>query len=1099
MPAQRDFFPSGFFALRTPLLPVDELLGWSADLQAPTALAEPAALAGVLAGDRARLRSRLQEILARPAVRDAIFVASPDLDDSLARWQAEPDSEKGQKTERALVRYFVRMAARSTPFGLFAGCSVGTLGEQTAFVLPAQSAYQRHTRLDMDYLFAFSESLVRDPLLRQTLVYHPNTCLYCAGARLRYAEARLNGKLRSYHLVAVDDNPYLAATLARARHGADPPTLAAALVADDPDIVLEEAEQFIDDLIASQLLVAHLTLAVTGDEPIHDILAQLSSYSASAAASESQLKQMTQQLQQTHTALAALDASGLGVSADAYRAIAHQLTALPIKVELARLFQVDMVKPVVTATLSSSIIDELSRGVELLHRLNNPRQDGLNKFREAFQARYEGRAAPLVEALDEEIGIGFDQAGGQGGEASPLLAGLAFTVQPGEPITAWGARQTLLLRKLEEAQRSGAQAIELNQSDLAAFSAQPALPLPAAFGVMANLAAVSEAALAQGDFQLYLHGMHGPSGARLLGRFCHADPALQAQVEIHLRAEEALDPDALFAEVVHLPEGRIGNILCRPVLRGYEIPFLGRSSATPEQQIPITDLMVSVENSQIILRSARLNRRVIPRLTSAHNYNLRGLGIYKFLCALQHQGVVGGLAWDWGALESAAFLPRVTSGRLVLARARWLVSSEEIKRLADSRDAARFQTVQQWRAQRALPRLLLVADGDNELPVDLDNILSIDSFVDLVKGRSGATLVEFFPSPDQLFTRGPEGRFTHEIIVPFVRTREEKGTRRQEDKGSERVEVTPSPFHPFTPSPRSFPPGSEWLYAKLYTGAATADRVLRQVVAPVVAGSTQGGASAPWFFIRYGDPHWHVRVRVQGEPVWLMTNLLPALHQAAAPLLESGQLWRIQLDTYEREVERYGGPRGMLLSERLFQADSAAVLAIVNLLDGDAGAVARWRLALRGMDLLLTDLGFDAAAKHAVVKRARAGFASEFRADKHFFGQLGEKFRNERQALIGILDPEYDVTHPLAPGFAVLAQRSTWLAPVAAELRAAEQAGQLSTPLPDLALSYLHMHANRLLRSAQRAQELVLYDFLDRLYEARAARLRQTKARASHA
>ena len=46
---------------------------------------------------------------------------------------------------------------------------------------------------------------------------------------------------------------------------------------------------------------------------------------------------------------------------------------------------------------------------------------------------------------------------------------------------------------------------------------------------------------------------------------------------------------------------------------------------------------------------------------------------------------------------------------------------------------------------------------------------------------------------------------------------------------------------------------------------------------------------------------------------------------------------------------------------------------------------------------------------------------------------------------------------------------------------------QLTLPLPELAVSYLHMHANRLLRSAHRAQELVLYDFLARLYQSQAA------------
>jgi hypothetical protein len=42
--------------------------------------------------------------------------------------------------------------------------------------------------------------------------------------------------------------------------------------------------------------------------------------------------------------------------------------------------------------------------------------------------------------------------------------------------------------------------------------------------------------------------------------------------------------------------------------------------------------------------------------------------------------------------------------------------------------------------------------------------------------------------------------------------------------------------------------------------------------------------------------------------------------------------------------------------------------------------------------------------------------------------------------------------------------------------------------LTDVAMSYAHMHVNRLLRSAQRAQELVVYELLDRVYSSRAAR-----------
>jgi len=45
-------------------------------------------------------------------------------------------------------------------------------------------------------------------------------------------------------------------------------------------------------------------------------------------------------------------------------------------------------------------------------------------------------------------------------------------------------------------------------------------------------------------------------------------------------------------------------------------------------------------------------------------------------------------------------------------------------------------------------------------------------------------------------------------------------------------------------------------------------------------------------------------------------------------------------------------------------------------------------------------------------------------------------------------------------------------------------------PLPELASSYVHMHANRLLRTAQRQQEACLHYFLERLYDAALARAR---------
>jgi thiopeptide-type bacteriocin biosynthesis protein len=456
--------------------------------------------------------------------------------------------------------------------------------------------------------------------------------------------------------------------------------------------------------------------------------------------------------------------------------------------------------------------------------------------------------------------------------------------------------------------------------------------------------------------------------------------------------------------------------------------------------------------------------------------------MYRFLCSLQGQGSTGGLGWSWGALESAPFLPRVTSGKLILSRALWNLGEKELRALGAAQEGAELEAIRQLRAARKLPRWVALQEGDHELPLDLENVLSVETFVHLVKQRTSAALVEMFP--DELCAEGPEGRFVHEIVLPFVRAPREA------------PEGTSRPAQTIARSQRTFPPGSAWLYAKLYTGTATADRVLVDTIAPMVARAMKSGGAHGWFFIRYGDPEWHLRLRFRGDPARLHADVLPALHAGAGPLIDDGLVWRLQLDTYERETERYGGPEGVALSEELFHADSDAALDLLSFLAGaDAADDARWRLALCGMDMLLDDFELDLEAKAAIAERARRAFASEFRANVSLTRTLGDKYRKESKALGALLHRPNgdgdDEVRPLAPGIAILRRRSERLAPVAQALRAAERAQRLSLPLAELLPSYLHMFANRLLHAEARAQELVLYDLLARLYGSRLARARK--------
>jgi len=353
--------------------------------------------------------------------------------------------------------------------------------------------------------------------------------------------------------------------------------------------------------------------------------------------------------------------------------------------------------------------------------------------------------------------------------------------------------------------------------------------------------------------------------------------------------------------------------------------------------------------------------------------------------------------------------------------------------------------------------------------------------VHLVKARPYALLVEIFPGPDALCAAGPEGRYVHELVIPFL----------VEQPVVAQAARPPARTHLTIPATRQFGPGSEWLYVKLYTGATAGDRLLREVIDPIVAEATASRACSRWFFLRYADPDFHLRVRFFGKPRHLRETVFPMIYERCAPLLADGLIHRIQLDTYDRETERYGGDEGIVLAERLFHADSEAALAVVRTLDGASELDDRWRFALLGIDALLQDLRLDLAQRREVIQHQRAVFGEEYSVGTLFERALGAKFRKERGGLDALFEGALDDRAKVVRD--AFRRRSQRMRPIVDKLVQLEQQGRLTVPVTELAKSFIHMHANRFLRSAARPQELVLYDFLDRCYGSQLARAKQAR------
>ena len=1084
------FAHAGFFVLRTPLLPFDELLRWSEcqNFDSSGLTTQPIELnEHVWRSETAKARAFLMTLMDLPTIRQALYFASPSLEKSIEGWKCDPEGKKGSQTERALARYFARMAARATPFGLFSGHTVGTLTTSpnshdviSDVTICAQAQYIVKCRLDCGCLFDIGTRFQQLPEASRELQFHLNTTLYKSSGNYCYLESHNDPSRPAHTFTKIYSDFHLESVIAYAHRGRTIDELTDILTspADISPITSNEAYSYISTLISSQVLISDLSPAITADNPMEHLLHALDTINSGA--------HYANLLREIQTDLTALSSNGLAIVPDQYRSIVSRLEPICGKGVSDQPLQADLVKPAKVAHLSDEIAYTLLDAVEWLNAIGaNPRNEGrrLQRFRKLFSARY-GRAwIPLTNVLDEETGITLDDEINVA--SSALLRGFPWNTEMRRDESLDEFHATLLTL-VTDCLAGGSEELVL---DAATFPVPKAkqYDLPDSFSLMGTIVAPSMISVDKGEFAVVLRSGSGPSGATMLGRFCHVDSDLRQKVEKYLAREEHLASDAIFAEVVYLPTGRLGNIAARPAMRDYEIVYLAQSSLPTHRQIPVSDLLVTVSaKGDILLYSQRLRKRIIPRLTSAHTFNSgRWAPVYRFLCYLQYEPWTSVPVFDWGPLNSLPYLPRIRRGKTILSLARWRLDKAEIAAISQPGTGyQQFAALTNLRRSRRLPRWVALVEGDRSFPVDLNNPLAVDSLLHVLRRSKEAILQEVYPGPNDLCIRGPEGRFCHEVIIPFIKQSGPSNSTGEDPSVQRAMDVirTASTEH----AERIYPPGSRWLYAKVYGGAINLDDVLTTVLPGLIEDLARRRLIEKWFFIRYADPERHIRVRFMGDTSTLISIVLPLLTSTFGMLLNEERISRFAFDVYEREIERYGGIEGMNLAEDIFHADSVAVLALLRLVRKQDDEDLRWKLTIMGMDRLLRDAGLSRPECLDVVRSSYDYLAEDLMSSSEAKDSLASKFRAMRSSIEPLLKDLSQTGIVLQNAEQILVRRTKAIESAMTKLRTICDTCRVS--VRDLAASYLHMHVNRMVHDEQRRHELILSDFLVKLYRGALAR-----------
>ena len=984
------------------------------------------------------------------------------------------DTKEKGKLELSIYRFYLRAIHRCTPFGLFAGISAGSVANETNIQLCPQIEYKKNTRLDTHFLSAYAQHILKDVAVKSSVKWFANNTAYHVGDKLRFIEYRIDKEMRSHHLANVDRSEYVHRIFAKAVQGATINDLANLLV--DDEVTLDDAVAFVNEMIASCLLVSELEPLVTGKEYHFQLLEKLKDI---PSANGYFLK-----LQSVVNKLKNIDEKGVGVSTTCYDEIVDNFKQWQIDFDLGRLFQCDLLKPVEKCQISTLVIDELKKSIALLNRIASPpEQTNLNKFKEEFEKRYETQEVPLLSILDGDTGIGYPVNEQAYSDNSPLLNALLLDNQAESNSQSFKSNKwsKFLLHKHQECIKNNEHQIELKNDEIKSFlKEKDSSHLPDSIYTMCSILATSGEAVDNGNFLVCHEVTAGPSAANLLGRFCYMDEELTRLTRELLNKEEQSKPEAVFAEILHIPQARLANISMRPVLRNYEIPILTQPAVDEEHTIPLHDLMVSIKNDRIFLRSKRLNKEVIPRLTTAHNFSMNPVPHYHFLCDLQFQGLKANLSWKWGFLNEFAYLPRVCHGKTILAKARWRISLSDLSSKKDVKESELEDLIRPYFEKNKIPNRVTISQGDNQLPIDIENSYCLQILVKDLKKSETLELHECLFNESNLLVRGPEGGYTNEIIIPWTKLVEK-------DNASQFQPQNITQHTNGTEVQRSFLSGDKWHYVKIYCGVKTADKIFTEVLKPVTEELLAEKKITKWFFIRYADPDHHIRIRFLGEGNF-HADITEKINAALASYLKNNLIWKVQTDTYNRELERYGAAN-IDNSETLFFYDSVTVVQILSLLEGDEGDDLRWQFAIKGVNDLMESFGYNLTAKIELMDVLSSNFKKESNVEStESKKQLGAKFRELRPKIELALQSEIDSTHEFYEVWQLFEIRKSSLIDCAKRIDELYSSHALEVQKSDLVASYIHMFLNRFFRSKQRMQEMVVYDLLHQHYKSQLAR-----------
>lgn len=267
--------------------------------------------------------------------------------------------------------------------------------------------------------------------------------------------------------------------------------------------------------------------------------------------------------------------------------------------------------------------------------------------------------------------------------------------------------------------------------------------------------------------------------------------------------------------------------------------------------------------------------------------------------------------------------------------------------------------------------------------------------------------------------------------------------------------------------------GSEWAYFKVYCGPVASERILVRNVYPLVMKLYANQLIDKFFFVRYSDPHPHLRLRFHLRDKLSYQSVVNELNKTLSSEILNRIIWKFTSDTYVREMSRYG-VNSISIIETVFSKDSLFVLQQLH--REKAKEEDEWLFELSYIYQFASLIFTDRKDIDLFLTAVSDNYLREFSNPEMSKVLLDKKYRIYNEQITK------EIKQPVKQIGIHLQQ----LLPEIIQLK--EIYCDNNDFLINLFVSIIHMHFNRVYKTEQRKYESVVYYFLKKQFKSMASR-----------